>query len=271
MRLKRILSVVVSVFVMSAFLTACSDNTATTQSASENVNAAGSASSSGNGSALQNSDIPSYVVSDADIVKTDVDQLAEPSEGDTVATITVKNFGDIKVRFFPDSAPKAVENFITHAKNGYYDGLKFHRVIEDFMLQSGDPNGDGTGGESIWKDDFNTEIDINLHSYKGALCMARTNITKSCGSQFYIVQAGPETITDSVLSEYGFSNEVINNYKTIGGYPYLDGQYTIFGQVYDGLDVVDKIAAVEKNISDMGEESVPVEDVVIEKIVVETL
>lgn len=78
----------------------------------------------------------------------------EIQEGEEIAVITVKGYGEIKVRFFPDEAPKAVENFTTHAKEGYYDGLTFHRVIADFMIQGGDPKGDGTGGESIWGEGF---------------------------------------------------------------------------------------------------------------------
>ena len=76
-------------------------------------------------------------------------QLSEPNNGDPIAVIKT-SMGDITVRLFPQYAPKAVENFTTHAKNGYYDGVIFHRVIENFMIQSGDPTGTGTGGESIW-------------------------------------------------------------------------------------------------------------------------
>ena len=77
-------------------------------------------------------------------------QFAEPGKGETVADIKNMAFGSIYVRFFNKEAPKAVENFITHAKDGYYDGLTFHRIIEDFMIQGGDPTGTGSGGQSIW-------------------------------------------------------------------------------------------------------------------------
>ena len=82
-------------------------------------------------------------------------QLDKPKSGETVANIKT-NRGEIKVRLFPDKAPKAVENFVTHAKNGYYDGLIFHRVIDNFMIQGGDPTGTGCGGESIWGTAFET-------------------------------------------------------------------------------------------------------------------
>ena len=93
-----------------------------------------------------------------------MNQLALPVAGDLVA-IMHTNMGDISIRLFPDHAPKAVENFTTHAKNGYYDGIVFHRVIKDFMIQGGDPKGDGTGGESCWggkfEDEFNEKL-LNL-------------------------------------------------------------------------------------------------------------
>ena len=78
-----------------------------------------------------------------------MNQLDRPQKGETIAVMHT-SLGDISIRLFPDKAPKTVENFVTHAKNGYYDGLKFHRVINDFMIQGGDPRGNGTGGESIW-------------------------------------------------------------------------------------------------------------------------
>ena len=94
-------------------------------------------------------------------------QMSKPKSGETVAIIKVKNFGEMKFKFFPEIAPKAVENFLTHAKEGYYDGLKFHRVIEEFMIQGGDPEGTGYGGESIWGNGFGTELDETLVPYRG--------------------------------------------------------------------------------------------------------
>ena len=99
-------------------------------------------------------------------------QMAKPEKGETIAVMHVKNFGDITFKFFEDKAPKAVENFLTHAKEGYYNGVKFHRVIEEFMIQGGDPKGDGTGGESIWGTGFEEEFDDSLVPYRGALYMA---------------------------------------------------------------------------------------------------
>lgn len=95
-------------------------------------------------------------------------QISKPAAGDTVAVIKTTQ-GDIKVKFFPDETPKTFENFTTHAKNGYYDGLIFHRVIKDFMIQGGDPQGTGMGGESIWGTPFVDEFHPDLHNIRGAL------------------------------------------------------------------------------------------------------
>ncbi|MEE0897523.1 MAG: peptidylprolyl isomerase, partial [Acutalibacteraceae bacterium] len=114
-------------------------------------------------------------------------QLKPIGAGDTLATIKT-NMGEIKVKLFPEGAPKTVENFTTHAKKGYYNGLIFHRVIKDFMIQGGDPTGTGMGGESIWGDSFEDEFDVKLHNIKGALSMANAGPNTN-GSQFFIVQA----------------------------------------------------------------------------------
>ena len=195
------------------------------------------------------------------------EQMAEPNKGETIATIKVKDFGDIKIKFFEKSAPKAVENFITHSEDGYYNGTIFHRVMEEFMIQGGDPLGTGTGGESIWGKDFGEELDKSLVPYRGALCMAsRGTGTNSIGSQFFIVQAHYDEKMSGLLKQNGFPEKLIEQYKNYGGYLSLYQGYTVFGQVFEGMDVVDKIAKVEKDISSTGEESVPKEKVVIEKI-----
>ena len=89
-----------------------------------------------------------------DYIALQKEALEKPKKGETIAIIKVKDYGEIKLKFFKDEAPKAVENFLTHAKNGYYNGQIFHRVINEFMIQGGDPTGTGTGGESIWKEPF---------------------------------------------------------------------------------------------------------------------
>lgn len=158
-----------------------------------------------------------------------IDQLAMPQAGELTAVINT-TYGAIKVRFFPEVAPKAVENFTTHAKNGYYDGIIFHRVINDFMIQGGDPLGKGFGGQSIWGTPFEDEFSPEVHNIRGALSMANAGPCTN-GSQFFIVQK-------------------------LEGTPWLDNHHTVFGQVYDGMDVVDAIANTKVGFQDK-----PVEDI----------
>ncbi len=124
-------------------------------------------------------------------------QTELPQKGDTVAILHT-SMGDVSIRFFPEAAPKAVKNFTTHAKNGYYDGLTFHRVMKDFMIQGGDPDGDGTGGKSIWGESFADEFDAKLLNIRGSLAMANSGLNTN-GSQFFINQAGPSGQTAEAL------------------------------------------------------------------------
>ena len=198
-------------------------------------------------------------------------QMAKPEKGETIAVIHVADFGDITVKFFDDVAPKAVENFTTHAKEGYYDGVTFHRVIDEFMIQGGDPEGTGAGGESIWREGFEEELDDSIVPYRGSLCMASSGVrTPSLGSQFFITQPNPSEEMAQSLSLYGYDEGLIEAYKKYGGYMSLNGQYTVFGQVIDGMDVVDKIAKTPVESNDMGEESSRKDAVVIESIDVTT-
>ena len=194
-------------------------------------------------------------------------QLSAPQKGDTLAVMHT-NMGDIKIKLFPEKAPKTVENFVTHSKNGYYNGLKFHRVINDFMIQGGDPRGNGTGGESIWGGSFSDEFDHELHNLRGALSMANSGPDTN-GSQFFIVQARevPANMLEQMrdLEDNGFPADITAAYEALGGTPWLDFRHTVFGQVTEGMDVVDAIAAVE-TVND-----VPRGDVIIESIEVTEL
>lgn len=181
---------------------------------------------------------------------------------------TIKtNKGDMSFELLPDAAPKAVENFVTHAKNGYYDGLIFHRVIKDFMIQGGDPTGTGCGGESIWGSPFQDEFNLEARNYYGALSMANSGPNTN-GSQFFIVQAKdvPDSLLEQMeeLKEQGYPQEVIDKYKEVGGTPWLDFHHTVFGNIIDGTDVLEDIASTR---TDMGDK--PVYDVVIETINIE--
>ena len=192
----------------------------------------------------------------------------EPKAGDTIVTMHT-NFGDVKFLMFPEVAPKTVENFTTHAKESYYDGLIFHRVIDGFMIQGGDPTGTGRGGESIWGEAFEDEFSPEAHNFRGALSMANAGPNTN-GSQFFIVQAGPvdERMFPMLARQYGvkLDEETKAKYAELGGTPWLDNHHTVFGQVIEGMDVVDTIAS-----QPVGYQDKPVKDIVIEKMTVETL
>ena len=132
-----------------------------------------------------------------------------------MAIITMEKGGQIEIELYPDSAPKTVENFTTLAKKGFYDGVTFHRVEPNFVVQGGDPKGNGTGGPGYTiKDEFNKQKHV-----RGVLAMARTQAPNSAGSQFYI---------------------------TLAPAHFLDGQYTVFGRVTSGMEIVDKIKVGDK-------------------------
>lgn len=236
-------------------------------------------------------------------------QLEMPTLGEQIAILHTTK-GDISVRFFKDAAPKAVENFIKLSEKGYYNNLTFHRVIEDFMIQGGDPKGNGTGGESFWGKDFEDEFDSKLLNLRGSLSMANAGPNTN-GSQFFINQGDgaafgkrenhrtPQSTIDSLKAQYddlvskngkdaveqyygtwddvlaqyvplsydSVPDEVWDLYEQHGGNITLDGAFrrkgghTVFGQVFDGMDVVDAIAAVETDSNDK-----PTADVIINSI-----
>jgi len=213
-------------------------------------------------------------------------QLTPLTPGEELAVIHT-NMGDITVRFFPEEAPMAVENFTTHARNGYYDGVIFHRVIPGFMIQGGCPYGMGTGGEDIWGGRFHTEGSFNLRHFNGALAMAHAG-PGTIGSQFYIVQnydldnshiSRFEHMIQNQDNEVGrFADGTILRYSDVnptaalehyiahGGTPHLDwvenphDGHPVFGHVVDGMDVVNTIA------NTAAEASRPLEDMIIESI-----
>lgn len=171
---------------------------------------------------------------------------------------TIKtNHGDIVIQLFPEEAPMTVENFVRLAQKGYYDGVTFHRVISDFMIQGGDPEGTGAGGQSIWGHNFEDEFSNELFNLRGALSMANAGPNTN-GSQFFIVQNKnmPKRFIQQ-LRDAQYPEEVVKAYKQ-GGTPWLDHRHTVFGHVIEGMDVVDEIAKVAKDGNDK-----PLEDVVI--------
>lgn len=141
----------------------------------------------------------------------DFSEVSGPS-----VTISVKDYGDIKLKLDEEAAPITVENFVGLVQDGFYDGLTFHRIMDGFMIQGGDPNGDGTGGsDETIKGEFSSNgVDNPISHKRGVVSMARSNDPDSASSQFFIVQS------DST---------------------FLDGDYAAFGYVTDGMEVVDKI------------------------------
>lgn len=178
---------------------------------------------------------------------------------------TIKtNLGTIKVQLFKEQAPKTVDNFIQLAQKGYYDGVIFHRVIPDFMIQGGDPTGTGRGGESIYGKPFADEFSDELFNFTGALSMANAGPNTN-GSQFFIVSN--EHVPANMIEQMkmvGYPEEIINHYEQNGGTPWLDHRHTVFGQVIDGMDVVKKISMVKRDNMDK-----PKNDVVMEKVTIE--
>lgn len=170
------------------------------------------------------------------------------------------NVGDITFALFAEQAPKTVENFIGLAKQGYYDGVSFHRVIADFMIQGGDPTGTGAGGESFFGHAFEDEFSNEVFNLKGALSMANAGPNTN-GSQFFIVSN--EHINQDMLAQMpaaGYPQAIIDAYKQ-GGTPWLDHRHTVFGHVLAGQDVVDKISKTKTLPGDK-----PVNDILIESV-----
>ncbi|MFC3931729.1 bifunctional Cof-type HAD-IIB family hydrolase/peptidylprolyl isomerase [Streptococcus dentapri] len=175
---------------------------------------------------------------------------------------TIKtNMGDLRVKLFAEHAPKTVANFIALAKDGYYDGVIFHRIIPDFMIQGGDPTGTGMGGESIYGERFEDEFSEELYNLRGALSMANAGPNTN-GSQFFIVQNKNFPHSAKELKRSGWPEAIADAY-VLGGTPHLDRRHTVFGQLADeaSFEVLDKIAAVETGAQDK-----PVDDVVIEAV-----
>lgn len=166
--------------------------------------------------------------------------------------------GPIKIKLFPEIAPKAVENFLTHAENGYYDGVIFHRVMDEFMIQGGDPEGTGAGGESIYGSSFEDEFSESVFHIRGALSMANAGPNTN-GSQIFIVQ-NTNVDTNGFNHKITQPDEIKKAYEEMGGTPHLDHSHTVFGQVIEGMETVDKIARVEEN------QTRPIEDILIESI-----
>lgn len=254
--MKRKKFILMGVLASAALLfAACGSNETSSSSSSSAASSTSESSSSATESSSSTTPSSSESIDLDTIALPQLDTEIAPNE-DVVDMVTSE--GTIRIKFFPELAPKAVENFMTHAKDGYYDGIIFHRVINDFMIQAGDPTGTGSGGESIWGESFGVESSKQLYNIRGAVSMANTGQPNSNGSQFFIVQNSQDVSRG--LSASTTPARIIDAYKN-GGYPFGDGSYTVFGQVVEGMDVVDAIAAL-----DDGSENGTKTDVTIEHI-----
>lgn len=192
----------------------------------------------------------------------DYPQLTHNTDYPTVTIET--NHGNITLELYPDKAPITVHNFIRLAEEHYYDDIIFHRVIENFMIQGGDPTGTGRGGESIYKHPFEDEFHPTLFNFRGALSMANSGPGTN-GSQFFIVTA--DSVDDSLIeqmSQSGYPEKVVTAYREKGGTPWLDHRHTVFGHVIDGMSVVETIGSIETDANDK-----PIEDVKMLSLTVE--
>ena len=169
-----------------------------------------------------------------------VDEVRTPPKELPVATIEFKDFGSVDIELYPHIAPNTVNNFISLANSGFYDGLTFHRIIKDFMIQGGDPDGTGMGGPgySIKGEFNNNKFENDLAHTEGVISMARSQSKNSAGSQFFIVTKDA---------------------------PHLDGQYASFGKVINGMDIIHEIENVETDGNDK-----PIKNVIIESVKVDT-
>lgn len=198
----------------------------------------------------------------------DIVNFTAPQKGEEIVVMTIKDYGDVKIRLFPEESPKGVENFKKLVESGFYDELIFHRVVDGFVIQGGDPKGNGTGGVDAWGSSTGFEQTISGH-----LCHVTGAVAYAIGpdklnkSQFYIV-TGQECTPDYLqqlrdAAGIVLSPELSQLYQNAGGQPFLDGGYEVFGQVFDGLE---HCLAIQKVAVDGN--SKPKSPVVIEKAIV---
>lgn len=235
-----------------------------------------------------------------------------PKEGDLIATFEIKDYGTIKAVLFPEAAPLGVENFQKLCDSGYYKDLKIHRVLNNFMFQGGSLNGDGTGGNALVNDGkFGIETAQNARHFYGALCYAnaagqnttqfyivndkRSTDTSSIAAAYKVeidkyheyakeyAAAGLFDAADTLnamADDYQITvdwmnratDTIVNRYKEKGGAASLDGCYTVFGQVYEGFDVIDSISSAEVTYvvegNEDSEKSKPVQEIIITDVYV---
>ena len=207
-------------------------------------------------------------------------QFAAPQSGDIVATITVKKYGTIKVKLFPNEAPKAVENFVELAEQGCYNGVKFARIVEDYIVQSS--TAQGYSG-SIYGGGFAIETSENLMPVRGALCMADAGEDGTNTSSFFFVATKASTLqsleepldaryqitfSDYLSEAYhtDLTEKQLQFFYTYGGAPWLYGHQTVFGQIIEGFDVLDTLCEAKVTSKCVPNPGIFIESVTITKI-----
>lgn len=252
---------IILTLITGLLLTACAPSTTTTQTSSSTQTS--STSTSDDSVARQYAKDLAYAINNPNATFPQLSNQVDANE----ALVAIKTTaGTITIKLFPEQAPLTVENFLTHAREGYYNGTIFHRVINGFMIQGGDPLGNGTGGESIWSgkdktidsgNGFRNEISAFLYNIRGSLSMANAGADTN-GSQFFINQNS--TDVSGELSSGKYPGKIIEAYKN-GGNPTLDGRHTVFGQVIEGMDIVDTIASTETDEADKPLQTIQIENI----------
>lgn len=196
------------------------------------------------------------------INKDDITLLQAGTPAADAQTATIKtSAGDIKIVFYPEEAPKAVENWIALAKKGYYDNQKFYEVLPSVRICTGDPDGTGNGGESSFENGaaFDDEYSLNLWHFNGAVTMNNSGSPNNNDSRFYIVQnTAISTDMAEKMLDAGFPDKVVDQYLKVGGVPNYDFKDTIFAQVIEGQDIVEKVAASSRDDANKPTENITI-------------
>lgn len=236
-----------ALLVSAMLLSACGEKNASSSDASSAASS-GTSASSASSAVTSMPETAAEIMHYNDVINPDDIRLLQyeaPAADTKYATIKT-DLGDVKLLLFPTEAPKAVENFTKLVGDGFYDGMRFFEVIPDVRVGAGATDASGKVGKSATGTPFEDEFSLNLWHFNGAVAMNNGGESDQNDSRFYIVQnakVAEETIFEAL--DGGFPQKVIDKYVEVGGVPNYDFRDTVFAQVVEGMDVVQKIAAVE--------------------------